>query len=359
MGFRLIVVALFAAIDAYLSMSLRLGVPGIVLLSLGFVVVLWVPFVFWQSDREETTRFELAMQWLAFGFMGWVSLLWVATLLRDLLSLVWKPPLHAAELMLIASGAFLLGALNAFFGVRVREIPIAIDGLPPALEGLRIAHLSDVHVGPTIRKRTLSRIVRRVEGAKPDLLALTGDAVDGMVGELSPYLEPLRTLQPPLGKFYIPGNHEYYWAGADWIRKFEELGFRALANAHAVVAVKDARLLIAGVTDPAAAENGGEAPSLERALAGAQGFPKILLAHRPDFAPAAEKSGIQLQLSGHTHGGQFFPWTLVVKWVHRYAHGLHRLGGMWLYVSRGTGYWGPPVRLGAPPEVAILVLAKA
>jgi predicted MPP superfamily phosphohydrolase len=171
-----------------------------------------------------------------------------------------------------------------------------------------------------------------------------------------PLLEPLRKISPRYGKFYVPGNHEYYWAGEAWIRAFQELGFQVLPNKHAVVPVGDARLVLAGVTDPAAADAGGEAPDLSKALTGANGFPRILLAHRPDFAEPAEKAGFQLQLSGHTHGGQFFPWILIIGLFHRYAQGLHRVGKMWLYVSRGTGYWGPPVRLGARPEVAILVL---
>jgi predicted MPP superfamily phosphohydrolase len=239
----------------------------------------------------------------------------------------------------------------------VHEVEVAIEDLPPALEGLRIAHMSDLHVGPTIRKRTLERIIKRVENARPDLLAFTGDAVDGMVAELAPFLEPLRAFQPRLGKFYVPGNHEYYWAGNAWVEKFRELGFRTLPNRNTVVAVDGASLLLAGVTDPAAADAGGEAPDVEKARAG-EGFPRILLAHRPDFAEPAAKAGFQLQLSGHTHGGQFFPWTLIIGWFHRHPQGLHRVGKMWLYVSKGTGYWGPPVRLGARPEVAILVLKR-
>jgi predicted MPP superfamily phosphohydrolase len=359
-NFFLIVIGIFGAVDAYLSISLRLSWPLVGLLTMAFLTILWLPFVFWRSDSEETSVFAVFMQWLAFTLMGWISLLWAATVVRDVISIFVSRPLHTSAqtgaLALIASGAFLLGAINAYFGVRVKEVEVEIEGLPRAMEGLRIAQVSDLHAGTTIRRRMISRIAGKVERANPDLFVITGDAVDGNVGELGPQLEPLTRLKPKFGKFYVPGNHEYYWGAAPWIEKFHEMGFHALTNAHAVVAIEDARLVIAGVTDPAAREMGGDPPSLKRALKGAAGFPKILLAHRPNFASVAEKAGFQLQLSGHTHGGQFFPWTLVAKWVHQYPYGLHRVKGMWLYVSRGTGYWGPPVRLGAPPEVTVLVL---
>jgi predicted MPP superfamily phosphohydrolase len=367
-----IVLSVFSATAVYLIWSLSLHALGIGVLLGGFAAVLWLPLVFWQKDGEEVTRFEFAMLWLAFGSMGFLSLLWVMTLVRDLASLLLPVALHTAlgnEAVFAATAvAFLVGMLNAFFGLKIREIEIPIENLAPALEGIRIVQLTDVHVGSMVRERALKRIAARVREAKPDIIVFTGDAVDGGVSDLGELMRPLAELDARFGKFYVPGNHEYYWGVGPWLSWFAQAGYRVLLNRNETVRIGDSQLLMVGVADPAAAMTGpkgevlgGEAQNLTKALEGAPAGarPRILLAHQPAVAREAEAHGIDLQISGHTHGGQFFPWTIVVGFVHEFPQGLKKLKKMWVYVSRGTGYWGPPVRLGAPPEVSLLILKKA
>jgi predicted MPP superfamily phosphohydrolase len=361
--FRFVVISVFGLIDAYLSWSLRLPLWGILVLSAAFGAILWMPLVFWQSDREETTRAEIFMQWIAFASMGFGSFLWIGTMFRDGVSLFLPTSLHTPEtriwIFAFAIAAFFVGVLNALFRLKIVESEVRIPGLPKAFAGFRIVQITDLHVGPTIRLRQVERVARQMRKARPDVVVFTGDAVDGSVGELSPFLEPLRNIEASYGRFYVPGNHEYYWGAEPWISKFRELGFEPLLNSHATVQKDGATLLIGGVIDPASVQFGGPGPDLKKTLNGAptDAFPRILLAHQPGIAQKAEEAGFQLQISGHTHGGQFFPWTLVVGWVHQFPHGLRKLKGMWVYVSRGTGFWGPPVRLGAPAEVSLLVLS--
>jgi predicted MPP superfamily phosphohydrolase len=364
--FRIIVLFLFAAIAVYLVLSLGLTLIPAILLFCAFAVILWMPLVFWQSeDEEDTTPVELVMQRLAFSFMGFLSFLWITTLLRDFISLLISFPLHSPRVTLwivvISFIVFVSGALNAFFRLKTVEVKVPMDRLPKGLQGLRIVQISDVHVGPSIRLKMVERIVSGIERARPDIIVLTGDAVDGTVAELSPLLEPFKYLRAPLGKYYILGNHEYYWGADAWVAKFRELGFHPLLNSHEVITYGGAKFLIAGITDPAASQMGGVVPNLDEAFRGAPSdcYPRILLAHQPGIAPLAAEKEIELQLSGHTHGGQFFPWTIVASYIHQFPYGLRKIRKLWVYVSRGTGFWGPPVRLGAPAEISVLILSSS
>jgi hypothetical protein len=239
------------------------------------------------------------------------------------------------------------------------DVPLA--GLAPALEGFRIVQITDIHVGPTIKQEYLQAIVDRVNALQPDVVAITGDLVDGSVAELADHVAPLARLRARHGVFFVTGNHEYYSGVHGWVRELQRLGIRVLHNEHVVLQHADASLVLAGVpdytghhfdpahrSDPAAALQGAPAD-----------VPRILLAHQPRTAHAAADAGFDLQLSGHTHGGQFLPWTLLVPLQQPYTAGLHQLGRLWIYVSRGTGYWGPPKRLGAPSEIAELRLSRA
>jgi predicted MPP superfamily phosphohydrolase len=198
---------------------------------------------------------------------------------------------------------------------------------------------------------------------QPDLVALTGDLVDGPVARLGPHIAPLAGLRAPGGVFFITGNHEYYSGADEWNEHFRSLGWRVLLNEHAIVPVRGARLLVGGVVDPAARLTRGAMNVPRPDLAAGKGEPaalRILLAHNPKLAPQGEAAGFDLQLSGHTHAGQFFPWTLAVRLIHApHAAGLSREGRMWVYVSAGTGSWGPPVRLGTAPELTLIRLTRA
>jgi predicted MPP superfamily phosphohydrolase len=262
-----------------------------------------------------------------------------------------------------ASGALSLVGLLQARCPRTRHVTVAIDELPPELEGYRIVQWSDVHIGPTIRRRFVQSLVEKTNALAADAIAITGDLVDGSLAELRDEVEPMRELRARDGVFYVTGNHEYYWDADEWIAALEQLGVVFLKNAHRVIARADARLVIAGVTDPVG--RGTHTQDIHAALRGAPGGLRarrststILLSHRPQTAKDADVLGVHLQLSGHTHGGQFFPWNLMIRRFQPVVAGLHRIGRTWLYVNRGTGYWGPPSRLAVGGEITVIELTR-
>lgn len=267
----------------------------------------------------------------------------------------------AVAVPLLAAAATLVGALGARRCPKVRSIAVPIAGLPPALHGFSIVQITDLHVGATIKRRYLERVVDAVNALDADVIAVTGDLVDGSVPELAPHTEPLARLKARYGAYFVTGNHEYYSGVHGWITELRRLGLAVLVNEHVVLRREDASLIVAGVTD----YNAGLFDPAHRsdpamALAGAprDAGAKVLLAHQPRSAFAAARAGFDLQLSGHTHGGQIFPWKYLVRLQQPFTAGLHRVGRLRIYISRGTGYWGPPKRLGAPSEISLLRLMR-
>lgn len=239
-----------------------------------------------------------------------------------------------------------------------RRVKVPIEGLPDDLDGYRIVQWSDVHLGPTIRRRFMQALVDRTNALAPDAVAITGDFVDAAFDGVRPQLEPVRDLAPRDGVYYVTGNHEYYWNAPAWLPELETFGIRVLQNEHRSVTRGGAQLVFAGVTDPVG--RGAHRQDMAAALAGVPAeATTVLLSHRPQMAEEASGRGVDLQLSGHTHGGQFFPFNLVIRWFQPIVAGLHRVGATWLYVSRGTGYWGPPSRLGVGSELTLIELTKA
>ena len=266
----------------------------------------------------------------------------------------WLP----AALFAIAMGMAGLGFGEALSGPRIEDVALPIEGLPPSLDGLQIVQLSDLHIGPLIRQGYVEDVVRKTQSLHPDLIAVTGDLADGRVSALAAQVEPLAKLHAPLGVFFVTGNHEYYSGALDWLAKVRELGMTPLVNENRVLSHGDSRLLIAGVTDPAGRCFVPEhQPDPAKAAESSEPVGvKILMSHRPDSCYAAEKLGFQVQLSGHTHGGQFFPFSLLIPLFHKYYRGLYRFHRLWLYVNPGTGYWGPPHRFLVPAEITRLTL---
>ena len=365
----------------YTGLQVALALPARQCLAWALSAAFFLGLIFWQVAYR-TRRVSTEARWFrAFTWASWVGLGAWSTFLfftasSDLLRLAWSAvsrltgashgvgsfasgPIEA--LLGVSAGLSVLGLREALRGPRVREVRVPVPGLAPELEGLRIAHISDLHVGPTIRRGHVERVVARTLAAKPDLIAFTGDIADGTPESLAAHTAPLARLSAPLGVFYVTGNHEYYWGAEAWIRRARELGMTPLVDENRVVARGGAKVLVGGVPDRAAPAF-VRAHKSDPALAAATDQDvalKILLAHRPDSCLAAEPAGFDLQLSGHTHGGQFFPWSLLIGFFHRYARGLHRHGRLSLYVSPGAGYWGPPHRFGVPSEIALLVLEKA
>ena len=312
------------------------------------------------------------LTWVGMGFMGLFSSLLVFTLVRDLVLLLataasalgLAAPASLQEgsalaVLALAALATLWGFVNARRTARVVRVDVPLRGLPPELHGFRIAQISDIHVGPTIKRGYLLDIVRAVNGLEADMVAITGDLVDGSVGELADHVAPLAALASRHGSFFVTGNHEYYSGAPAWIAELRRLGVRVLLNEHELLHHDGARLLLAGVTDFGAHHyDRAQRSDPHAALAGAptEALVKVLLAHQPRSATVAAEAGFDLQLSGHTHGGQFFPWNLMVRLQQPFTAGLHRLDALWVYTSRGTGYWGPPKRFGAPSEITLLRL---
>jgi predicted MPP superfamily phosphohydrolase len=359
----------------YAYIGLRLA-PGLILrwaLVLPFFMVWIVPVVYWVCERESTSRWDELVHSMSYLCMGWLNFLVLFALVRDALlavsSVVQARTLHelldtsGATLVLIASlAALALGMLAASRGPHLQTQSIDVEHLAPEFEGLRIVQISDLHAGPTIRESYVSRVVEMSNALHPDLIVLTGDIVDGPISQLARHVAPLAELSAPEGCFFVLGNHDCYSGARPWIAHFRALGLRVLLNEHIVIARGNAKLVLGGVTDPALSlSEPGQVPRPDLAAAPEVGKAlRILLAHNPSLAPRALAAGFDLQLSGHTHAGQFFPWTLAVRLVHApHVAGLSRLGKMWVYVSAGTGTWGPPVRFGTEPELTLLQLVGA
>jgi predicted MPP superfamily phosphohydrolase len=288
--------------------------------------------------------------------MGLFSTLFVLTLLRDLVRWTLSPTLVSDTALAVPILALLvtfIGYINVRRLPRVVTVEIPLENLPPELTGFTLVQISDIHVGSTIKRAYVEAIVHRVNHLNADVVVITGDVVDGSVAQLSADTAPLARLSARQGCFIVTGNHEYYSGAAAWVAEFRRLGLTPLMNAHVVLTHKGASLVLAGVTDfNAELFDATQKSDPAAALAGSPaGVPRILLAHQPRSADAAEAAGFDLQLSGHTHGGQFWPWNHLVRLQQPYTAGLHRHGRLWVYTSRGTGYWGPPKRFGAPAEI--------
>jgi len=262
----------------------------------------------------------------------------------------------------LGAGAAVLAAIGVASALRVppvKDIEVAVPGLPPRFDGYRLVQLTDLHLSRLYPAAWARRMVDRANGAGADLIVVTGDFIDGSVAMRRADVAPLRDLHAPDGVYAIPGNHEYFFSYPDWMHHLAGLGFRMLPNAHAVIARGEARLVVAGVTDLSAPAAGEAGPDLDAALAGAPaGAPVLLLDHQPRHAPRAAARGIALQLSGHTHGGMIAGLDrLVARANGGFVSGRYEVGGMTLYVNNGTALWpGFALRLGRPSELTRITL---
>jgi predicted MPP superfamily phosphohydrolase len=371
----LVVLSLLVLLHAYIGLRLMpdlgLGLPGM-LGGAAFLLLstVLVPVGLLSSSLRRR-RWSEQLAWIGLLAMGLFSSLLVATFLRDLLLLAATLAgagsaslayYSALAVPLLAFGVTLAGFVNARRVARVKTVEVPIEGLPEALHGYSIAQISDIHVGPTIKRPYLNAIVNRVNALEADAIAVTGDLVDGSVQRLALHTQPLARLSAPDGAFFVTGNHEYYSGAEEWIVELRRLGLTVLLNQHVVRERGGASLMIAGVADYSAHHfNPAHRSDPQAAAAGAPpGLAvRILLAHQPRSAAAAAAAGFDLQLSGHTHGGQFFPWNFFVPLQQPFVAGLHRVRRLWVYTSRGTGYWGPPKRFGAPSEITLVRLVPA
>jgi len=321
-----------------------------------------------------THRLE-SLHWLSYGLLGFISTYFVYLLAADLIQLLARRCFHAPDVaglwafsmaVSLALLSSLLGLATALRPVALHRIEVPVEGLPAALEGFRIVQISDLHLGPTARHSQIAHIVALTNEQQPDLVAVTGDLVDSQADGTREKAALLGGIQARHGVFFVTGNHEYYAGVRPWLALIRGMGWKVLLNAHEAFQHDGAQVVIAGLVDPAARrgrpgmnEAMGEGPDLAKALAGAPEGTRILLFHQPLLYAQAEQAGVRLQLSGHTHGGQYFPWSLLVQRIFAYPLGLHQHGRMWIYTSPGTGFWGPPNRFRVPPELTLLVLRRA
>ncbi|WP_246239629.1 metallophosphoesterase [Acrocarpospora corrugata] len=250
------------------------------------------------------------------------------------------------------------GVRTAFGDPVIERVPVRIARLDPRMSGFRIAVVSDIHLGPLTGIKHTERIVRMINGLEADLVAIVGDLVDGTVAELGPIARPLQNLESRYGSYFVTGNHEYYTANGpqEWIDELNILGVRSLRNERVEIQHAGGTLDLAGVNDI----NGtpiDDGPNMADALSGRDTTrPVVLLSHQPVQVYDTAGYGVDLQLSGHTHGGQMVPFNLIVPLQQPIVQGLGVVDGTQVYVTRGAGFWGPPVRVGAPPEIALIEL---
>lgn len=248
-------------------------------------------------------------------------------------------------------GASAVGLASALAPVAVKRVKVTLERLAKASSGTRIVQLTDVHVGPTIGKSFIDGIVKRVNELDADVVVITGDLVDGSVEELKEHVAPLGTMKNKHGIYFVTGNHEYYSGAASWIRYLESIGIKVLANEHVRIGGADG-FDLAGIDDPSSGTQ-----DLRKALEGREAERAcVLLSHQPRGVTLASSLGVDLQLSGHTHGGQMFPWNFMVRLQQPFVAGLHKLERTQIYVSCGTGYWGPPMRVGTSAEITEIEL---
>ena len=371
--------------DWNLTMAPKLG-----FWSLLFVLTLLTPASYLSSLFLEDSDWQKTLSFVAFISLGFITILFSLMVFHDLsfgivngfnwiLSVFRKTP----EILTVSSNSisrkeffmsFLkpsialtavsltgYGFYRAIHKVEIKQINIPVTELHPDLVGFKIIQISDIHIGPTIRKEFLESIVARINSLNPDLVSITGDLVDGSVHKLKNHIEPLGNLKSKYVTFFVTGNHEYYSGVLSWISEIKKLGINVLLNENKIIQHGNSKLLLAGVTDYKAhtifpSHTSDPFKSIESTE---NSDFKVLLAHQPNSVLEATKAGFDLQLSGHTHGGQYFPGNILIHLFQRFVAGLYKHENTWLYVSSGTGYWGPPLRIGAPAEISVINLTKA
>lgn len=383
---RLALIAVFIAVlllvviggHLYLAEQLvlapRLPAPwravGLAMIALGGALLVAQPI----AERLLRPARARWISWPASLWMGFAFLLLILSLVSDLAQvLVGSAFADASEASpsaartwaaLIVVSALVAGAAGVRTALReptLERRELRLPRWPVGLDGFRIVQISDVHIGPILDRRFAAALVERSNALRPDLVAITGDLVDGHVGLVGDEVEPFARLRAAHGVYFVTGNHDHYSGADDWVQRIERLGIHSLRNQRVTIAQAGEAFDLAGVEDHHAhLVSGTQREDLPTALAGRDARrPVILLAHDPLTFRAASNLGVDLQLSGHTHGGQIWPFRYLVRLSTPYVVGHYRVNGSQLYVSRGTGFWGPAMRLFKPGEITEIVIRRA
>jgi predicted MPP superfamily phosphohydrolase len=362
---------MFERLSSYLDLDAgQRFMTGLILGGLALLTLIAIPL-----SRLLPRRAASVLSWIVYPWMGISLLMFVIILATDIIWILsyFVPandlPKPRYEMQYdFGIGALvltaLLSALSLWKGVGfvvVKPLSITLENLPRSFDGFRIVQITDLHVGPIINGKWLQKIVDRVNALKPDMIVITGDLIDGSVAELQKHVAPIAELKAKHGVYFITGNHEYYSGVEEWCAHVASLGIRVLRNEHVSITSDQGNesFDLAGVDDLASHHFPGQGADMAKALATHN--PKnslILLAHQPAAASEAATFGVDLQLSGHTHGGQIWPFTYLVYLQQPYTQGLYRYADtkLQVYVSPGTGFWGPPMRLGTTAEITDITL---
>ena len=365
-----------------LNLNSSFAIIGIILIAI-LTLLPVLPILFRYNGYESSFLDKLSL--IGYTSLGFFTLSFVAFLSKDLLFKVWgfissffsadvKQQItldvdkrEFLEKSLSIGILSLIGPTTAYGFYSARKGPTIINqdiylkNLPDSFENFTIAQISDLHVGPTIKKTYVEKVVNQISTINPDLIAITGDMVDGSIDYLRRDLEPLSQVVAKYGTYFVTGNHEYYSGAERWLDETDRMGFTNLVNDNKLITIKDQNIALAGVNDYRAHQIiPSHRSNPERAIKGINNEKvKILLAHQPASIFKANEAGYDLQISGHTHGGQFWPFTYPTKQANPYLSGLHDHNGTQIYVNSGTGYWGPPLRLGVTAEITLFRLKKS
>ena len=363
-------IGLLASAHFYLATRLVLD-PGLDGFPRSFLLWVIALLGFGMVLEPATERFYRppALRWISWVPLLWMGVLWLTVVTLGITDgLLWLlgagPAESAARIRALGvvgavAGATAAGVRAALATPEVRRVEVRIERWPESLDGFRIAQLSDLHIGPILQRDFVEKLVAKVERLAPDLIVLTGDLVDGSVSQIRGEVEPLARLSAPHGIYFVTGNHDYYSGAEAWVERVRELGIRPLRNQRVQIGDGDQAFDLAGVEDHRGDWTRGSTEDLAEALRDRDpDRPVVLLAHDPSSFGRARAMQVDLQISGHTHGGQIWPFGYLVQLAVPHVAGLLRRGRSQLYVSRGSGFWGPPIRLFAPSEITEIVIRR-
>jgi len=351
-----------ASAEGWASQAVWLG------LGLCFLFVMLLPFYFWSRRRLEMGSQQKMLMKITQASMAYLNFLIPLVLVRDFVSVLahflfhidvtsWFSPMVNLIFLLLPLGLKLWGMVTIARGPQVIRQELVDERLPNEFEGFRIVQISDLHISSSLKVGFVEKVLQKSKEIKADLIVLTGDIVDGSPEEFADEIQKLSGLQSVSGVLFVPGNHEYYWNFAQIRPKVEKAGLNVLINEGRSIRRGGSEIWVGGVPDPVARQFGEEPPQFEKLARNFRDFQyRILLSHQPVLADAAAKTGFDLQLSGHTHAGQFFPWNLLIGFFQKYPKGFYKIGKMNLYVNQGTGYWGPALRVGTVCEITEITL---